>query len=197
MFGTGVLKQLSHKALTTRRPAVNVTHGVCKTWWSKYRGPQDGAAIASAQALDDQYGDICRGLVAEHSTAYKLCYVLRGRDPPIDISDGIAKQWIQKFSGIGLAKYVDNAGHLESQYGNCVRAHPLSEGFSAATLASWLLLEQRVSAPMPVCQKWLYTDWSSSGALLHPDSVEEALGERLRLQQYCSEFAEDHAAKRL
>ena len=54
-----------------------------------------------------------------------------------------------------------------------------------------------VAAETRVCQKWLTTDYSSSGKLLSPAAVEEGLGERLRLSQYRQRFLNEDAVKEL
>ena len=70
-----------------------------------------------------------------------------------------------------------------------------SEGLSPDVLAYWLLREHEVSAPARVCETWLSREWSSSGGLYTTAAVEEALGERLRLNQYRQEFTTDDSAK--
>ena len=55
--------------------------------------------------------------------------------------------------------------------------------------------EHEVSAPARVCETWLSREWSSSGGLYTTAAVEEALGERLRLNQYRQEFTTDDSAK--
>ena len=54
----------------------------------------------AAQALDDQYGDIVRSLAVDNATAFKLCKALRSRDPPIFVSDQVAKTWLSKYSSV-------------------------------------------------------------------------------------------------
>ena len=71
-------------------------------------------------------------------------------------------------------KYIHSAGQLEASYGDCIRqqVHP-----SADLLAQWLLSNVSVSAPVRICQKWMTTEWSSSGKLLSPVAVEESIGQ--------------------
>lgn len=131
----------------------------------------------------------------EYPTAYKLCKALRDKDPPVYVSDGIAKQWLLRFHG--ELQYVDNAGHLETLYGERIRANAPQEHLAADALSSWLRREHRVSVLARVCQKWLSTDWSSSGRLLTPLAVEGAVGDRLRLDEYRHQFADEASAQRL
>ena len=64
-------------------------------------------------------------------------------------------------------------------------------------LASWLLRELHVSAPVQVCQQYLNTTWSSAGRILTPQGLESAAGERLRLLEYAQEVGDDDSAQRL
>ncbi len=108
-----------------------------------------------------------RHLVVEYPTGFKLCQALRGKDPPLYVSDGIAKEWLRKFGGHGDLKYVNNAGHLEIQYGDRIRANAPREP-AADALCSWLFREHSVCVSARVCRKWPNTDWSTSGQLLTP-----------------------------
>ena len=52
-----------------------------------------------------------------------------------------------------------------------------------------------MSAKDRVCQAWLDKDWSTSGKLLDIDSVEDSLGDRLRLAGCKDRFGSDDAAR--
>ena len=95
-------------------------------------------ASLTAAELQHQYGETLRELAVQHPTAYKLCQVLRKREPPIFVSDGVAKQWFKKFYWEDQLQHVDNAGHLELRYGDRIRAEARMEELSGATLAAWL-----------------------------------------------------------
>ena len=56
--------------------------------------------MQSAQELEEKYGDVARTLAVEHSTAYKLCGALRKREPPVFVSDGVAKMWLSKYRSV-------------------------------------------------------------------------------------------------
>ena len=182
-----------HNALTAlTNPRISVSESVVRTWWKRYRNADAPQGPGSAKELEELHGDSIRPLAVEHPTAYRLCKALRDRDPPIHVTDGTAKQWLEKYCSAKI--YVDNAGHLESRFGDCMRKDgPMGEG--PVTLAAWLLREHSVSAPVRVTQTWLTRDWSSSGALYTTEQVEEALGERLRLDRYRMEFVTDDAAR--
>ena len=45
-----------------------------------------------------------------------------------------------------------------------------------------------------ICKKFLTTTWSSSGRILTPEALEEATGERLRLQECSDKFLSDELA---
>ena len=54
-------------------------------------------ARTGAQDLDDQHGELLRELAVTHTTARLLVLALRKRDPPIIVTDGVAKQWFNQF----------------------------------------------------------------------------------------------------
>ena len=88
---------------------------------------------------------------------------------------------------MATAKAVESAGHLESRYGDCIRAD-FPKGSGSEALAAWLLTAHGVRASTRTCQTWLQREWSSSGALYTAEDVEEVLGTRLRLVQYREQF---------
>ena len=86
---------LLHKALIARRPPIAVTYAVVKVWWeSRQRRLTPG--ISSAQELHDKHGAQVTALAVENPTYFKLCKALRELDPPIFVTDGVAKQWLSK-----------------------------------------------------------------------------------------------------
>ena len=184
-----------HAALVGMSPPITVTYATVRTWWSKYKLAIGTTSVATAQALEDQHGDSIRHLTVDNATAYKLCKALRERSPPLFVSDGVAKQWLSKFGGQSDLKYVNSAGHLELWYGDRIRASDIS--MQSDALANWLFTVVSAKVPVSVCQKWLSTVWSSSGRLLTPAAVEEALGDRMRLDEYKHCFADDTVAEAL
>ena len=179
------------QALTGMSPPVRVTEGTVKQWWKKYKVSTE-LSCTSAQQLEDEHGASIRHLATEYPTAYKLCKALRERESPLYISDGVAKQWLQRFGGQADLRYVQNAGHLEAQWGQSIRDHVAHvANVSSEGIVQWLFKEHKVSVPQRICQTWLQRDWSSSGALYSREAVEEALGDRLRLNQYWECFAQD------
>jgi len=116
-------------------------------------------------------------------------------DPPIFVTDGVAKSWLEKYRG--FLTPILNAGKLELQYGDRLRALP---GFAELTADGLVLLLRKdylATADKRVCHKWLTTEWSTSGRLLSTVSVEEQIGVRLRLDQYKDCFQSDEAATAL
>ena len=71
-------------------------------------------------------------------------------------------------------KYIHSAGQLEALYGDCIRQRVHA---SSDNLAQWLCSNVSVSAPVRICQKWMTSEWSSSGKLLSPVAVEESIGQ--------------------
>ena len=61
------------RALEARQPPVRVSEGVLKVWFVKQAAPPDTVIVSSAAELDEQYGEVVRGLAATHASAYKLC----------------------------------------------------------------------------------------------------------------------------
>ena len=98
------------QALTGMSPPVRVTEATVKQWWKKYKVSTE-LSCTSAQQLEDEHGASIRDLTREYPTAYKLCKALRERESPLYISDGVAKQWLQRFGGQADLRYVQNAGH--------------------------------------------------------------------------------------
>ena len=76
-----------------REPAVEVSLKAVTVWWNKYKVPANAVSVASANALEELYGDSIRHLALENPTSYKLCGALRRREPPICVTDKIATVW--------------------------------------------------------------------------------------------------------
>ena len=165
-----------------------------KTWWQVYRQSPDEAGIRvdSAEELDRVHGDCIRerNLAQSHPTAYLLCKALRQLEPPLLVSNSIAGRWLREYGGISIKSKIDNAGHLELDWGGRIREHLAGGGIEPAALVDWLRT-LGVSVPARVCQAWLKRDWASSGALLAPIAVEHQLGDKLRLDEYTQSFADE------
>ena len=85
------------KVLSRRQPPVIVPDGVLRVWLKRYK-PSDAVTVSSIAALHAQYGELVKELVIDHGTPYQLCKALRTtQDPPILISDCMAKQWFKKY----------------------------------------------------------------------------------------------------
>ena len=66
-----------------------------KNWIGKYRIASGGYSINTAEELQDQYGSSILPLAREHPTDYKLTNALLKRDPPIVITDAVARVWLR------------------------------------------------------------------------------------------------------
>ena len=130
-------------------------------------------AASSGKELQEKYGDIVKVLAVNNSSAYLLVRALRDREPAVYISDGIAKQWLKTYFDLSQ---IDNAGHLESRYGELLREHLKQHLLDATGVSQWLVGRHEVSVPARICQHWLATDWSSSGMLMTIEAVEESIG---------------------
>ena len=182
---------------SSRQPPIVVSHAAVKVWWGKYKVMAGAEGIQSAKQLEELHGDSIRPIALEHNSACKLCRVLSQRQPPIFVSDGVAKQWLRQFGPSGQLKYIDNAVHLESEYGERIRLHFGIETVDSAILLQWLFRVHSVSAPLRVCQKWSTTSYSTGNKLLSADAVHQTLGECLVLPQYNECYHSDEAATEL
>ena len=185
---------LLHSALSKRTPPIAVSMATVKTWWLKYKHGDIEFAVKSGTELQDKYGDIAKELAVNNSSAYLLVRALRDRAPPLHISDGVAKQWLNVYFKLSQ---IENAGHLESRYGEILREHLKHYPLDATGLSQWLVGLHQVSVPVRICQHWLATDWSSSGMLMTIEAVEESIGMRLRLDEYRHQLADDVSAQEL
>ena len=177
---------LLHKALQTLMPG-RITIAAVKHWWDVYRSVEGADRISTAQQLQDRHGDSIAHLAQECKTAWKLCNTLSKRQPPIFVSNSIAKEWLRDF-GIGITKRIESAGHLEIEYGEKIREHmPFP---SSDDLSSFLCRELQIECAPHICRFWMDRDWSRSGILYSPTAVEENCGCILRLGQYSGSHSE-------
>ena len=84
--------------LIAKQPPIAVSRGVVAYWCSKYKLPAGAVTVANAQDLEERYGHSIRHLALEYPAAYKLCGELRKRDPPLCITDGVAKARLHKYA---------------------------------------------------------------------------------------------------
>ena len=171
--------------------------GILKTWFQKYRLPAGATRIATAEELQNTYGDEIKTLHRQYQSDYTLCKALEQRKPPLYVTKNVMTGWLKKYGGQASIKNVDNAGHLELYYGQRIRDDATAKALDAEALAKWLRNEASVSAAARTCQHWLSKDWSTSGKLLTPESIEKDQGERLRLHEYKEFFADDAASQNL
>ena len=83
---------LLHRALSSRRPPIDVSLAAVKTWWEKCKIGQIELSVSSAKELEEKYGDIVKALAVNNSSAYLLAKALRSGEPAVYISDGVARQ---------------------------------------------------------------------------------------------------------
>ena len=113
-------------------------------WMSKYKLPDGPVSVATAEELDELYGDSIQHLALEHPTAYKLCSALRKRDPPLCISNKTAEVWLRQYARGQKLQLVESAGHLETLCGERMRSDAPPD-LSADGLAAWLLKDLAAS----------------------------------------------------
>ena len=121
----GPLSQLTsphylHKALVAK--GVKITEETCKQWWSKYRKPPNAVAIPTAKVLHESYGARVSYLAKDYNTAYRLCKRLLEEDPPLSVTDAVAKEWLKKYATDKEVTEIQSSGHLESWCGDKIRA---------------------------------------------------------------------------
>ena len=190
---------LLHRALIAKFPALNVSHACVKVWWQKYKDVNsDVQPVNTAQELESRHGSQIRAIATEANTSFNLCS-FAGMTSPIFVTDMAAKTWLRQFGPKSNLIYIDSAGHLETLYGERIRQHKETSNIelSNEALRTWLLDVHSLSVPARTVQKWLTSEWSSSGHLLSPAAVEGSIGDRLRLTQYTDNFLSDAGLERL
>ena len=122
-------------ALSERKPPIFVTDGMLKMWFAKYRLPSDAVTVSSAEELNTRYGDFLPALAAQNPSAYRLMRVLKGRTPPLYVSEEVLKRWFLRYFD---AEPINSAGHLELKYGDRIREHAEAVTLPATDLRVWL-----------------------------------------------------------
>ena len=184
-------------ALAGRQPSIAVTEGVLKVWIAKYRMAPNAIVVSGSEELEKKYGDAIRHLAAENRTGYKVMAALKQRTPPVYVTRQAATDWLRKYGTAEPVRQINSAGHLEEYVGQRIRDDESAKTFNAEALSNWVYTSASISASVRVCQTWLSKEWSSSGKLLDAVSVEETLGDRLRLDEYKHRFADDAVANRM
>ena len=150
-----------------------------KVWFQTQR-IQDGAVkVSSAEDLQQKCGSFLVTLAAEHSSAYKLGRALKDHVPPVIASDGVLKQWLERYCN---AEPVFSAAHLELKFGDRIRQNNDARGMDAAALRVWLRTELKVGASERTCQTWRIREWSTADRLLCIADIDVSIGVRLRLR---------------
>ena len=96
-YGDVATPRMLGNALRARRPAIEVSEGVLKVWFSNSRSPAGGEKVSSALELNEKYRDVVAELAKKHETAYLLGKALRERDPPVVASDGVLRVWLSRY----------------------------------------------------------------------------------------------------
>ena len=111
-------------ALGQRQPPIVVSRAVLDQWLKRRSiKPAYAITVSSADELQEKYAALVKSLAVQHPTAYKLCQALQSQAPPIYCSDGIAKQWMNKYGTV--LQYIDTVGHLEIHCGSRIRENDL------------------------------------------------------------------------
>ena len=147
--------------------------------------------VDSCDELERVYGDAIRNLGQEHPTQYRLCKARLERGPRLIASDAIATRWLRKYDGVRVVSKIESAAHLELWWGELIRDRPEARSMEAAALAHWMHVDRGVLVPRRLCETWKSRDWSTAGKLMVCADVERELGERLRLDEYKGNFADE------
>ncbi|MDA8609469.1 hypothetical protein N9L19_00980 [bacterium] len=73
--------------------------------------------MKSTEELEAAWGDSIRHLGQEHPTAHLLCQALRKLEAQVLVSEAVAGRWLRAHGGINALSEVDNAAHLERDWG--------------------------------------------------------------------------------
>ena len=84
------------KALAKRASPIEVSVGVLKQWSDNYNSPKGAVWVYSSHELDAKYGSVLVGMVKEHCSAYRLQKALKALDPPVYVTEAVAKVWFKQ-----------------------------------------------------------------------------------------------------
>ena len=96
-FSDVATPRMLRNALSERRPAIEVSEGMLKVWFSNFRSPAGGEKVSSARELNEKYGDVVAELAKTYASGYLLAKALRARDPPVVASDGVVRVWLRRY----------------------------------------------------------------------------------------------------
>ena len=86
-------------AVSARYPFVKVSEGVLKSWIGKYRIPEGAARVSTVSGMVELLGDELDAYSRSNGSAFKLVRALRGRVPPVYVTDAAARTWFQRYHG--------------------------------------------------------------------------------------------------
>ena len=107
--------RMLRNALSERRPAIEVSEGMLKVWFSNFRSPAGGEKVSSARELNEKYGDVVAELAKTYASAFLLSKALKARDPPVVASDGVLRVWLRRYRGD--LQSINTASEQEMQCG--------------------------------------------------------------------------------
>ena len=89
----------------------------------------------TADAFEEQYGDLVRREFSEYTTAFTLKKALEQRRPPVRVSDGVLKEWLAKTGLPEGAVKVSSSDEPEEQY--VVKTEYQGRGTLHPHIAAW------------------------------------------------------------
>ena len=133
-------------------------------------------------------------------SAHKCRNALLSRTPPLNVSEGVLKQWISKYRRPAAAVVLSCAEDLETKYGATIRHLAAENRTGYKLMVALKTLKPPLYASKRTSETWLRkyglrTESSPAGALMDAVSVEEALGERLRRDENKQSVADYAAAQ--
>ena len=138
----------------------------------KYRLAQN---MSKAAQIEEQHGDELRQLYQEAPTAWRLRKKLLARQPPLDITDGVLKVWIEKYSKGGGSSGISRSTAADAQV-SAASASAASSGPApkrAKSVAAPSASASGASAAVP-----------AEVTVANASQLEEMYGATLRQEQY-------------
>ena len=112
------------------------------------------AGITAAQ-FEKRYGAMCRAEYPEYTGREALRTVLLQRHPPIDVPDGVLRQWLKRSIKPADAITVSSSDDLQEKYGDLVKGLVLVHA-NAYRLCQAL----RAQSPAVYCSDGIAKQWT-------------------------------------
>ncbi len=155
----------SNKALLQRQPPLVVSVGVLKRWFGHYRCKRlDPGHVQevklNGKQLEEQYGAELRALPCKAlESSYRLRKALLERVPPLPVSIGSLKIWIEVYrdasaesSACAVKRHVETAAELDVEYGELIRSDEALSRLKCVELSKGMKKRNCVEVSLQVCR---------------------------------------------